>query len=108
MRECSRLGTALLVFLILGSATLLNLPLAEAQSHRPSPAVAVEPQYDSTYVYVSPEDFDRFVASILATFGGTASKEGIATVTPTPSSTISQIIFTPVGSLSVFGFKTPI
>jgi len=29
-------------------------------------------------------------------------------VTPTPSSTMSQLVLTPVGSISVFGFKTPI
>jgi hypothetical protein len=29
-------------------------------------------------------------------------------VTPTPSSTISQLLLTPVGTISVFGFKTPI
>jgi hypothetical protein len=69
---------------------------------------AVGPQYDSTHVYVNPDDFDRFVASLLATFGGTTSKLGVFTVTPTPSSTMSQVVLTPVGSLSVFGFKTPI
>ena len=70
--------------------------------------VAVGPQYDTTHVYVAPEDFDRFVASILATFGGTTSKQSVTTVTPTPSSTISQLILTPVGTISVFGFKTPV
>jgi len=69
---------------------------------------AVGPQYDSTHAYVAPEDFDRFVASLLATFGGTASKQGVFTVTPTASSTMSQIVLTPAGSISVFGFKTPI
>jgi predicted enzyme related to lactoylglutathione lyase len=68
----------------------------------------VGPQYGSTHVYVRPEDFDGFVASFLATFGGTASKLGVFTVTPTPSSTMSQLVMTPVGTLSVFGFKTPI
>src|SRR6202012_3189322 len=66
------------------------------------------PQYDTTHVYVSPEDFDRFVSSLLATFGGTATKQGVFTVTPTPSSTMSQLVLTPVGTVSVFGFKTPI
>jgi len=70
--------------------------------------VAVGPQYDTTHVYVAPEDFDRFVASLIATFGGTATKQGVFTVTPTPSSTMSQLVLTPVGTLSVFGFKTPI
>ena len=70
--------------------------------------VAVGPQYDTTHVYVAPEDFDRFVASLIATFGGTATKQGVFTVTPTQSSTMSQLVLTPVGSVSVFGFKTPI
>jgi len=68
----------------------------------------VGPQYDTTHVYVRPEDFDSFVASILATFGGTATKQGVFTVTPTPSQTISQLVLTPAGTLSVFGFKTPV
>jgi predicted enzyme related to lactoylglutathione lyase len=71
-------------------------------------SVAVGPQYDTTHVYVAPEDFDRFVASLLATFGGTATKQGVFTVTPTQSITMSQLVLTPVGSVSVFGFKTPI
>ena len=71
-------------------------------------AVAVGPQYDTTHVYVAPEQFDAFVSSVLATFGGTATKEGVFTVTPTPSSTMSQLVLTPVGSISVFGFKTPV
>jgi hypothetical protein len=70
--------------------------------------VAVGPQYDTTHVYVAPQDFDRFVASVIATFGGTTAQEGVATVTPTPSSTRMQLVLTPVGTLSVFGFKTPI
>jgi hypothetical protein len=73
-----------------------------------SPTLAVGSQYDSTHVYVAPEDFDRFVASVIATFGGTTSKQGVFTVTPTPSSTMSQLVLTPVGSISVFGFKTPV
>jgi hypothetical protein len=71
-------------------------------------SVAVGPQYDTTHVYVAPDDFDRFVASFVATFGGTTSKQGVFTVTPTPSSTMSQLVLTPVGTVSVFGFKTPI
>src|SRR5437016_2869853 len=73
-----------------------------------TPNIAVGPQYDTTHVYVSSDDFDRFVASVLATFGGSTSKQVVATVTPTPSSTISQLILTPVGTISVFGFKTPV
>jgi hypothetical protein len=74
----------------------------------PTHNVAVGPQYDSTHVYVTADDFDRFVASFLATFGGTTTKQVVATVTPTPSSTLSQLILTPVGTISVFGYKTPV
>ena len=73
-----------------------------------APNVAVAPQYDSTHVYVTPDDFDHFVASFLATFGGTTSKQVVTNVTPTPSSTLSQLILTPVGTISVFGYKTPV
>jgi len=83
-------------------ATLGSLPALAAQP------VAVAPQYDTTHVYVAPEDFDRFVASLVATFGGTTTKQGVFTVTPTPSLTMSQLVLTPAGSVSVFGFKTPI
>src|SRR3989442_11341234 len=81
-----------------------------AQSVRSARAVdvAVGPQYDTTHVYVAPRDFDRFVASLIATFGGTTTKQGVFTVTPTPSSTMSQLVMTPAGTVSVFGFKTPV
>jgi hypothetical protein len=84
-----------------------TVPVA-AQATAATPNVAVGPQYDTTHVYVAPQDFDRFVASLIATFGGTTTKQGVFTVTPTPSSTMSQLVLTPVGSISVFGFKTPI
>lgn len=83
---------------------LLSLAFAYAAA----PDVAVGPQYDSTHVYVAPEAFDIFVGSLISTFGGSAKKQVIATVTPTPSSTISQLVLTPVGVFSMFGFKTPI
>jgi predicted enzyme related to lactoylglutathione lyase len=83
-------------------------PLVQAAPAVSTPAVGVSAQYDTTHVYVAPEDFDRFVASLIATFGGTTTKQGVFTVTPTPSLTMSQLVLTPAGSLSVFGFKTPI
>ena len=70
--------------------------------------VSVGPQYDTTHVYVAPEDFNRFVKSLSDTFGGKTSPQGEFQVTPTPSKTMSQLVLTPVGSVSVFGFKTPI
>ncbi|QUS42245.1 glyoxalase [Tardiphaga alba] len=77
-------------------------------AREPKANYAVGPQYDTTHVYVAPADVDRFVESFVATFGGKSTKQVIATVTPTPSSTTSQLVLTPVGSISVFGFKTPI
>lgn len=85
-----------------------TLSITAAQARVPVPSVAVGPQYDTTHVYVAPDDFKPLVGSLIATFGGTTSKEGEFTVTPTPSRTMSQLILTPVGTLSVFGFKTPI
>jgi hypothetical protein len=81
---------------------------AQKNSIAATPDVAVGAQYDSTHIYVTPEDFDRFVDSVVATFGGTTSKKIVTTVTATPSDTISQIISTPVGMFSVFGYKTPV
>lgn len=93
----------------LPGVTRKNLALSPSgHAGAPTPDLAVGPQYDTTHVYVAPEDFTRFVASLLATFGGSTSKEGVFTVTPTPSKTMSQLVLTPVGTLSVFGFKTPI
>jgi predicted enzyme related to lactoylglutathione lyase len=82
--------------------------VAGTTSRAASAELAVGPQFDTTHVYVAPQDFDRFVASLVATFGGTTTKQGVFTVTPTPSSTMSQLVMTPVGTLSVFGFKTPV
>jgi len=70
--------------------------------------MSVGAQYDTTHVYVAPQDFDRFVKSFADTFGGKPSAQGVFQVTPTPSQTMSQLVFTPVGTISVFGFKTPV
>jgi hypothetical protein len=88
--------------------SLASVPASHIAAATQTPAVAVGPQYDTTHVYVAPDDFDRFVTSLVTTFGGTTSKEGEFTVTPTPSLTMSQLVLTPVGTVSVFGFKTPI
>ncbi|MGO7034445.1 glyoxalase [Rhizobium ruizarguesonis] len=70
--------------------------------------MAVGAQYDTTHIYVPVTDVDAFAASFVATFGGASTKQMVATVTPTPSSTTSQLIQTPAGTVSLFGFKTPI
>jgi predicted enzyme related to lactoylglutathione lyase len=99
------LSKVLLVSLLLMAVTNA---LARGPTYSPPPQVGVGAQYDTTHVYVAPRDVDEFVASFLATFGGQSTKQVVATVTPTPSSTTSQLLQTPVGTLSVFGFKTPI
>ena len=103
-------GTCIALVLTIGLAvgSLHVSAFAQSAQTAETVSVAVGPQYDTTHVYVAPEDFDRFVASLLATFGGTKTKQGVFTVTPTQSSTMSQLVLTPVGSVSVFGFKTPI
>src|SRR5580704_16054289 len=70
--------------------------------------VAVGAQYDSTHVYVAHGDFDAFVASFIATFGGTAAKRSVTNVLPVPSSEEFQPVTSPVGMLSIFAFQTPI
>ena len=106
----STVGTCIALVLTLGLTvgSLRVATLAQTAQTTGSASVAVGPQYDTTHVYVAPEDFDRFVASLSATFGGITTKQGVFTVTPTQSSTISQLVLTPVGTVSVFGFKTPI
>ena len=96
---------AVAVALLLSAGTALRIPPAFAAE---TPNVAVGPQYDTTHVYVAPEDFDRLVASLVATFGGTTAQKGMFQVTPTPSQTMSQGVLTHAGTVSVFGFKTPI
>src|SRR6266705_758484 len=103
-----RTSVAIVLTLGLAVGSLHVSAFAQTAETTGTVSVAVGPQYDTTHVYVAPEDFDRFVASLLATFGGTTTKQGVFTVTPTPSSTMSQLVLTPVGSVSVFGFKTPI
>src|SRR6201985_140820 len=101
-------SVAILLTIGLGSKSRDFSTFAQNSPRATTTTVAVGPQYDTTHVYVAPQDFDRFVASLTATFGGTTSKQGVFTVTPTPSQTMSQLVLTPVGTLSVFGFKTPI
>jgi hypothetical protein len=82
--------------------------LTETRSAKATPVVAVGSQYDTTHVYVAPENVDAFAKAFLGTFGGTSTKQVVVTVTPTPSSTSSQLLQTPVGTVSLFGFKTPV
>src|SRR5271156_4151094 len=80
----------------------------QAATNAADAGVAVGAQYDSTHVYVAPGDLDAFVKSVNATFGGNASKLLVTNVLPVPSSTEFQFVWTPVGTMSVFAFQTPI
>ncbi len=109
MRKIRAFIAAVTVLLVVGYVGPLSFPTpAFAETAKATSNVAVGAQYDTTHVYVAPADFDTFVASVVATFGGTTSKKGVFTVTPTPSKTMSQVVLTPVGILSVFGYETPI
>jgi predicted enzyme related to lactoylglutathione lyase len=96
------LSLCLSAALLLGAGTP-----AFARSNAGAP-VSVGPQYDTTHVYVAPEDVDAFARSFAATFGGQSTRQVVATVTPTPSSTSSQLVQTSAGTVSLFGFKTPV
>jgi predicted enzyme related to lactoylglutathione lyase len=71
-------------------------------------SVAVGAQYDSAHVYIVPNDMDAFIDSFVATFGGQPSKRTVTNVLPVPSSAEFRYVWTPVGTLSVFAFQTPI
>jgi hypothetical protein len=85
---------------------------AQAQCVKDQPAtraaVAVGPQYDAAHVYVAPADLDAFVNSFVATFGGTPSKRTVANVLPVPSRAEMQYLLSPVGTLSIFAYQTPL
>jgi predicted enzyme related to lactoylglutathione lyase len=104
------LGNRHMIKLLLLASLLSGASAAVAKdaAHPSVSQVGVGAQYDTTHVYVAPEDVDKFATSFLATFGGQSTKQVVVTVTPTPSSTTSQLLQTPVGTVSLFGFKTPI
>jgi hypothetical protein len=102
-RACSRF----LLPVVLALSVHIGQPLA-ARPQAEKLEVAVGPQYDSTHVYVKVADFDAFVNSVLATLGGKASARIPASVTPTPSKAQFQFVLTPLGTLSIFAYETPI
>lgn len=92
---------------LLAAAVALSSVCSFGASAATAP-VAVAAQYDTSHVYVAPADVDRFVQSFLATFGGKSTAQVVVNVLPVPSSTTSQLLQTPVGTVSLFGFTTPI
>lgn len=108
MRRALASSVSVVALLAAGCAATTSAPSSESTTADAKPiSEAVGPQYGSVHVYVDPSRFDDFVRSWLATFGGTAKPAGIADVTPTKSQTRSQLVLSPVGTLSVFGFLTP-
>lgn len=103
-----RLSASILLLSVVALAAPAMPAIAKDTGRAGRETVSVGPQYDTTHVYVAPENVDKFVSSFLATFGGQSTKQVVATVTPTPSSTTSQLLQTPVGTVSLFGFKTPV
>jgi hypothetical protein len=95
-----------LALAILAVAASIRFTVTDAPAA--SPSIAVGPQYGTTHVYVAPEDLDRLTDALVATFGGTKSQASLTSITPTPSETMWQAVLTPVGTFSVFGFRTPI
>ena len=90
------------------AAVTAGIVLTVTAAPAASPSLAVGPQYETTHVYVAPEELDRFSNALVATFGGTKSPAAMISITPAPSETMWQAVFTPAGTFSVFGFKTPI
>jgi hypothetical protein len=90
------------------AAVTAGIVLTVTAAPAASPSLAVGPQYETTHVYVAPEELDRFSNALVATFGGTKSPTAMISITPAPSETMWQAVFTPAGTFSVFGFKTPI
>ncbi|WP_264821398.1 glyoxalase [Acinetobacter shaoyimingii] len=94
--------------LLNGNTSFIQKVLGKRNTFEKNSSLAVSPLFNATHVYVKPEYFDQFTDSFIATFGGTKSEQGVYQVTPTPSQTMSQFVLSPVGTLSVFGFKTPV
>jgi len=99
---------------IAATTSLLSGHMVPTVADAPSTAVqagsriAVGTQYNTTHVYVQSGTMPAFAAAWKATFGGTSTTAAVTDVTPTPSQTKSQLLFSPVGTLSVFDFQTPI
>jgi hypothetical protein len=105
--RATRLGWVL-VLVALSSLASTCSPAQGQSKPRADAGVAVGPEYDFTHVYVAPRDLDAFVNSFAATFGGHPSKRIVTNILPVLGSTEFQALSTPVGTLSIFAFETPI
>ncbi|MCX8562415.1 glyoxalase [Mycolicibacterium mucogenicum] len=104
----ARLAVAALAVVVVASCAGGQAPAPTAAGPAAGVSQAVGAQYDSVHVYVEPGQLDAFVRSWLATFGGSAKPQAVVTVTPTPSQTKSQLILSPVGTISAFEFTTAV
>ena len=89
------------------AVAVLAVPVASSAKTPAGGRLAVGTQYDSTHVYVTPGSVQAFTASWEATFGGSNTQPVVTDVTPTPSRTVSELVLSPVGTLSVFDYQTP-
>jgi hypothetical protein len=115
LKLARRIGTPLaivpVVLAVLAAAGQAGAALPGVRDQAPGApgsgaSVAVGPQYDTAHVYVAPGTATAFVTSWLATFGGKSTPQVLTQVTPTPSRTLSELVLSPVGTLSVFDYKT--
>jgi hypothetical protein len=65
-------------------AVAVGTVLAVTDAPAASLSLAVGPQYDTTHVYIAPEEFDSFSDALVATFGGTKSQAAVINITPDP------------------------
>ena len=79
------------------AAVTAGIVLTVTAAPAASPSLAVGPQYETTHVYVAPEELDRFSNALVATFGGTKSPTAMISITPAPSETMWQAVFTQPG-----------
>ena len=107
-RACAAPFSGAAVLAALLSLALAGSPARGQGTSTADAGVAVGPQYDSTHVYVAPGDLDALVNSLAATFGGQPSKRIVTNILPVLGSTEFQYLWTPVGTLSIFAFQTPI
>ena len=82
-------STKIFALLAFAAAVAAITPVSAKDATKSKEAgVAVAPQYDTTHVYVAPDDVDKFAASFLATFGGKSTRRFRAMKTgsrfPTP------------------------
>lgn len=107
-RNSGRASTNPAIRSLVFAAGFVLTSVVAARADSSIPDFSVAPQYDTSHVYVPRVDVDRFVTCFLAAFGGQSTKQVVATVTPTPSRTTSQLLQTPYGTVSLFGYETPI